>query len=101
MANLEAVARLLAVFVGVVLVGGGIALAYQWLRSFRVIKRSEYDRLQRAETEHQRCQAEWDRLCTLDNWAKEIRIGSRNLVKSHNIQVEPEFDARESVRNRK
>jgi hypothetical protein len=55
--------------------------------------------LQRADADHQICRAESDRVSTLNDWAKEIRIASRELA--NKVQVEPEFDAPGSVRNRR
>jgi hypothetical protein len=101
MGNLEAVARVLAIFVGLVITAGGAVLAWQWLRLFKIIRRGDYDRLQRAYAEHRRCQAEWDRLCRLRDWEKEIRVASRTRTDPYKIPPEADFDVRELVRNRR
>jgi hypothetical protein len=85
--------------VGLVSVVAEILVAYWFLRSFKIIKRREYVRLKGTEAEHQRCQAEWDRMCALDNWAKDIRIAARGFA--NKVEVEPEFDAPEPIRNRR
>ena len=79
----------LGIAVGLVGIVAAILAIYAFLRSFTIVNRREYDRLKRSATEHQRCQAEWDQISTLDNWAKEIRIASRGLT--NKVKVEPEF----------
>lgn len=86
-----------AIVVGFVSSAAEILVAFLFLRTFKIIRRREYARLKATEAEHQRCQPEWDRMFTLDNWAKEIRIASRDL--GNNIQVEPDFEAPEFVRS--
>ena len=88
-----------AIVVGFASTAAEIVVAFLFLRTFKIIRRREYARLKGTEAEHQRCQAEWDRMCSLDNWTKEIRIPSRNL--GNNIQDEPEFEAPEFVGSRR
>lgn len=85
------------IIVGFVGLAGEILLAYWFLRTFKIVRRREYTRLQRAEAEHQICRAESDHFSTLNDWAKEIRMASRELT--NKVQVQPEFDAPEPVRN--
>ena len=86
-----------AIVVGFVSTAAEILAAFLFLRTFKIIRRREYARLKGTEAEHQRCQAEWDRMCTLDNGEKEIQIPSRDP--GNNIQVEPEFETSEFVRS--
>ena len=76
-----------------------ILLAYWFLRTFKIVRRREYVRLQRAEAEHQICRAQSDHFSTLNDWAKEIGIASRELA--NKAQAEPEFDAPGPVRSRR
>ncbi len=87
------------IIVGLVSLAAEILVAFWFLRTFKIIRRREYARLQRADADHQICRAESDRVSTLNDWAKEIRIASRELA--NKVQVEPEFDAPGSVRNRR
>ena len=87
------------IIIGMVSLAVEILVAYWFLRTFKIIRRREYTRLQRAEADHQICRAESDHFSTLNDWAKEIRIASRELGNS--VQVEPEFDAPRPVRNRR
>ena len=86
-----------AIVVGFVSTAAEILVAFLFLRTFKIIRRREYARLKGTEAEHQRCQAEWDRMLALDNGPNEIRIASQNF--GNNIQVEPEFEAPEFVRS--
>jgi len=74
-----------------------ILIAYWFLKTFKIVRRREYVRLQRADAEHQICRAESDRFSTVNDWAEEIRIASREIA--NKVQVEPEFDG--PVRNRR
>lgn len=75
--------------VGLLSIAAEILLGYWLLRNFKIIRRREYDRLKGTEAEHQRCISEWDRLGTIDGWAREVRS-----------EVEAEFEPRELVRSR-
>ena len=86
-----------AIVVGFASTAAEILVAFLFLRTFKIIRRREYARLKGTEAEHQKCQPEWDRMFTLDNGAKEVRIASRDL--GNNIQVEPEFETPEFVRS--
>jgi len=86
-----------AIVVGFVSTAAEILAAFLFLRTFKIIRRREYLRLKGTEAEHQKCQAEWDRMCTLDTLAEEIQIASRDI--GNNIQVEPEFETSEFVRS--
>jgi len=88
-----------AIVVGFVSTAAEILVAFLFLRTFKIIRRREYARLKGTEAEHQRCQAEWDRMLALDNGPNEIRIASQNF--GNNIQVEPEFEAPEFVRSQR
>jgi hypothetical protein len=55
--------------------------------------------LQRADAEHQICRAGSEHISTLDDWAKEIRLASREIA--NGVQLEPEFEAHGPVRNPK
>jgi hypothetical protein len=74
--------------VGLLSFAAEIILGYWLLRHFKIIRRREYDRLKGTEAEHQRCVAEWGRLCT----AADQELGNH---------VEAEFDAREPVMSRR
>jgi len=68
------------IIVGLVSLAAEILVAFWFLRTFKIIRRREYARLQRADADHQICRAESDRVSTLNDWAKEIRIASRELA---------------------
>jgi hypothetical protein len=77
-----------------------IAALIRWLRTWKIIKLQELKRLKAIEAEHQKCEAEKERLRKLDNpIAREIRDQLDRMNEPKPIRVNTEFNAREPFKN--
>lgn len=99
MEALQIVATVVGIIVGLGTILTGIAIAYRWVRKWTFISHEELNRLKGVEAEHQKCEAEKERLRKLDNpMAREIQAQLDRAYKPP--EVEAEFDPRFPSKNR-
>jgi hypothetical protein len=71
---------------------------YRWIRSWKLIKRRDFEALQKILVEHQKCEAEKERLRKLNSpMAREIRAYLENPP---DVKVDSEFNVLEPFKNR-
>ena len=99
---LQTVGLVVGIIVGVCTIIAGIPPTVRWLRSWKILRLKEFERLIAIESDHQKCEAEKERLRKLDNpMAREIRAQIERAQKPQDVEVDSKFHLLFAEKNRK